>query len=257
MAGRIGIVASVVAVAAAFVFPDVTLFLAQKAGYAVCHQWPEHSFAIADIVFPMCARCTGMYTGALAALAFIWVARRSKAGDWPPKPALVILGIGFGLMAADGINSFVDALSGGTAHLYTPSNALRFVTGWFNGLAIVSIGYPLLCYLLWNNWEGKPVLNSAKEALALGAAAFAVLMLVQNVSALAPVFWLLGLVGILLLFTGINMALWVILTRKERRANHLREALPAITAGICMALVELMVIGLSRAELLGILQRPT
>jgi hypothetical protein len=198
-----------------------------------------------------------MYTGALAALAFIWAARRGKAGDWPPKTALVILGIGFGLMAADGINSFADALSGGTVHLYPPSNALRFVTGWFNGLAIVSIGYPLLCYLLWNNWEGRPVLNSAKEVLALGATAFAALLLVQNVSALAPVFWLLGLVGILLLFTGINMALWVILTRKERRANHLREALPAIAAGICMALVELMAIGLSRAALLGILQRPT
>lgn len=257
MAARIVMIAGVVAVAAALVFPDAALVVAQKAGYTVCHQWPEHSFVVAGIVFPMCARCTGMYTGAIAALAFIWFARRSKAGDWPPKTALVILGVGFGLMAADGLNSFADALSGGTTHLYPPSNALRFITGWFNGLAIVSIGYPLLCYLLWNNWEGKPVLNSAKETLALGASAFAVLLLVQNVSALAPVFWLLGLFGILLLFTGINMALWVILMRKERRANHLREALPAIAAGICMALVELMAIGLSRAALLGVLQRPT
>jgi uncharacterized membrane protein len=35
----------------------------------VCHQRPERSFAIANVSFPVCARCTGLYlSGAVGAL---------------------------------------------------------------------------------------------------------------------------------------------------------------------------------------------
>jgi hypothetical protein len=39
-------------------------------GYAVCHRIPERSFHIGDYQLPLCARCSGMYLGAVTGLVF-------------------------------------------------------------------------------------------------------------------------------------------------------------------------------------------
>ncbi len=39
-------------------------------GYSFCHRIDARSFHIGDIQFPLCARCSGMYLGALLALIF-------------------------------------------------------------------------------------------------------------------------------------------------------------------------------------------
>ena len=249
MLKRVGLLAFAIAVAGAFAFPDAARFAAAKAGYAVCHQWPEHSFSAGGTVFPLCARCTGTYFAALFLLAFIWASGRARAGDWPAKPALVVLGVGFAAMAADGINSFVDVITAGQSHLYVPSNALRFVTGGFNGLALVSIGYPLLNSVLWKDWDSRPILRNAGETLGIAALAGASLLVIEAAGALLPLFSLLSLAGILILFTGLNAALWLVLARRERRAESLRDALPALGAGLCMALAELLLTGLGRNAL--------
>ena len=50
-------------------------------GSLVCHQRPDRSFHTADIQWPICARCTGLYAGAPlgAALAALWGRRRHGA----------------------------------------------------------------------------------------------------------------------------------------------------------------------------------
>lgn len=255
MAKRFVFLAGVLAVVAAFLFPDAVLRLARAAGYAVCHQWPEHSFVADGHAYPLCARCTGTYFGALAALAFIWATGRGKAGDWPAKSALIVLIVGFAAMAVDGINSFADAITAGRMHLYDPSNALRFATGEFNGLVLVSIGYPLLNYVLWKDWESMPVLRNAGEVLAVAAVTGVSLFMIEAADAMLPLFALMSLIGILLLFTGINTTLWLVLARRERRAESLRDALPHLRVGLCMALGELILIGLGRGALENYLLR--
>ena len=46
-------------------------------GHWVCHQLPERSLWIAGAPLPVCARCTGIYAGALLALLSRWKWRRS------------------------------------------------------------------------------------------------------------------------------------------------------------------------------------
>ncbi|MGD0751755.1 MAG: DUF2085 domain-containing protein, partial [Anaerolineales bacterium] len=52
--------------------------------YAVCHRIAERSFHIGSVQLPLCARCTGMYLGAVTGLVFqsIRGGKRSKAPGW-------------------------------------------------------------------------------------------------------------------------------------------------------------------------------
>jgi uncharacterized membrane protein len=60
------------AIAAAFTY---------RLGGVVCHQDPARSFTFAGIPIPVCARCTGLYAGAvLGALAALpWASRRRRS----------------------------------------------------------------------------------------------------------------------------------------------------------------------------------
>lgn len=242
--------AAALALLVMFLFSDALVGAARAVGYTVCHQWPEHSFAAAGQPFPLCARCTGTYFGALLVLGFIWAARRGKAGDWPSKPVLALLAIGFGAMVLDGANSFVDVLSGGGLHLYAPTNMLRFMSGGANGVVLVSLGLPLLNYVLWKDWARQPVLRNVGELLALVAGLLVGAVAISTAApALLPVFSLLTVVGVLTLFTGVNTALWLLARRKERSATTLADALPHLGVGLCLTAGELLLLGLGRSAL--------
>ncbi len=249
MGRRIVIGLTVVLIAGAFAFPHATLAAARAVGYSVCHQWPEHSCAVDGTPFPLCARCTGTYFGALAVLAFAWATGRAKAGAWPPRSVALLLAAGLALMALDGGNSFADALTGGQVHLYAPSNALRYATGVFSGMAMVGFGYPLLNAVLWRDWADATILRRPREVIGLTLAVWAMLPVVSGVAWLLPLFALVSLAGIALMFTGVNAALWLVLARREERALTLRDALPALAAGFVMASGEILLIRVARMAL--------
>ena len=48
--------------------------LVYEAGSHICHQRPERSFHIGGRQMPVCARCTGLYVSAAAAIPFALVA---------------------------------------------------------------------------------------------------------------------------------------------------------------------------------------
>ena len=58
-------------------------------GYSVCHQIPERSFFAHTHQFPLCARCTGMYLGALLSLLFHFF--RGRQSEFPPPALLAVL----------------------------------------------------------------------------------------------------------------------------------------------------------------------
>ncbi|MBC7262568.1 MAG: DUF2085 domain-containing protein, partial [Chloroflexi bacterium] len=101
----------------------------------VCHQFPEHSFFIAGVQMPLCARCTGTYLGALLGLCASWWRGRSRASRFPPRNILILLMLFFGFWAADGLNSYYYFFIGKPA-LYTPNNSLRLVAGMISGLSL-------------------------------------------------------------------------------------------------------------------------
>jgi uncharacterized membrane protein len=47
-------------------------------GSFVCHQLSDRSFHVAGFQLPVCARCLGIYVGALAAVAYLWLRSDSE-----------------------------------------------------------------------------------------------------------------------------------------------------------------------------------
>lgn len=68
---------------------SVSSALVYMAGSHVCHQRPERSFHIAGRQMPVCARCTGLYVSAAAAIPFALVA----ATVMPSRRSRWILGL--------------------------------------------------------------------------------------------------------------------------------------------------------------------
>jgi uncharacterized membrane protein len=82
-----------------------------QASAPYCHQYPARSFHVAGHMFPLCARCTGMWLGITlgVALAMIVVPRHR----WWTGGLLAV-----GLTAASGFD-FLREQSGGTPHAWT------------------------------------------------------------------------------------------------------------------------------------------
>jgi len=57
-------------------------------GSVLCHQRPERSFHTAGVVWPVCARCTGIYLG--GALGGAWVLARRRRDMRPVRYVLAV-----------------------------------------------------------------------------------------------------------------------------------------------------------------------
>ena len=52
------------------------MLLLERIGSAVCHQMAERSFLFDGMQMPLCARCTGIYTGVFFAFCFFFLKKR-------------------------------------------------------------------------------------------------------------------------------------------------------------------------------------
>src|SRR4030067_1376746 len=64
--------------------PPGLLGKADAIGYAVCHRIDLRSFHLGDRTLPLCARCTGMFLGALVGLVYQAVIGKRRIGR-PPR----------------------------------------------------------------------------------------------------------------------------------------------------------------------------
>src|SRR5262249_53566577 len=116
-------------------------------GFGVCHQLASHSLFIAGHQLPLCARCSGIYLGALLTLIMLLLLR-PRAGALPSRRIFPLLTFMFATMVLDGINSTFQSLPGATA-FYETTNWLRLVTGILAGIALMFVLYPLFNQSLW------------------------------------------------------------------------------------------------------------
>lgn len=218
-------------------------------GFAVCHQIPSHTLTIGDTYLPLCARCTGMYLGALVALLFL-----AKADNPSGKPTLaktILLTSSMLVFVVDGVNSMLASFFD-ISPLYEPSNFVRLVTGLMMGIVLANLLLPLWNQTLWKKTNSSPVLNSWKQ--------FALLVLCEVI--VGALVWLdipllyypvtiLSIGTIFLILGMVYSLLWSIILNKENTLERFKDGWTFYLLGIICALVQIGLMDLLRVSLVG------
>jgi len=264
---RIGAASKYLVVAAAvlvfigwiFSTPPGLLGKADAIGYAVCHRISERSFHIGNYQLPLCARCSGMYLGAVAGLVFQSITgwKRGKIPHWGILTVLAIFFIAFGI---DGANSYLYLLKQvspgilpGIPNIYTPSNTLRLLTGSGMGLAMVAMLFPAFNQSVWSDGDEKRrALPGWKTfGLLLGIQLILdLLVLTQSPLVLYPLA-IIGVLGVWLLLTMVYTLVYVMIVGQDNKFSKLRQLWLPLLAGFTIAMIQTAAIDMLRFWLTG------
>ncbi len=234
--------------------PDGVLGKAAAVGYAICHQIAERTFPIdleANLLMPLCARCTGIYLGVLLSVLTLVARRRLRSYRFPPVAISLVL-IGFvALLGIDGVNSYLTFFPA-YQPIYPPSNPLRLLTGLLTGIAAAHLIVPFFNSTLWAQPQPTRSLDGARDLLAVCGVAGGVALLVLSGRPL--ILWTLGVLSSLSvvgLLSAIGAALFVSLLRRERQARTWRDLIVPFLAGFALAMLQLSAITVVRFALTG------
>lgn len=227
-----------------FLTPEGLLGKADAVGYAVCHRIEVRSFHIHDRPLPLCARCSGLFLGAV--LGLVYQITRGRKGKMPPIPILVVFGIMALSWVLDGFNSFLMLVPGNPS-VYQTQNWTRLVTGTGMGLAISAILLPSFIQTMFTRWEDASALGNWQHVggLAVIAAIMDVLILLEIPWILYPLS-LFSAAGVLVLLVMIYSMVWVMVFNKENTYDHVNQLFVPLVAGFIVALLQIGVIDLAR-----------
>ncbi|MDP9381717.1 MAG: DUF2085 domain-containing protein [Chloroflexota bacterium] len=202
------------------------------------HEDASHSFFLAGAQSVMCARNTGIYTGALLLFLWAWASGRGRAQGFPPLRLGLALALLFGVMVADGVNSLVAEIGYPTP--YEPTIPLRLGTGLLAGVAVGPYFLPVLNGLLWRDADARPALPSYRALLGVVLlAALLWLAVVLGIDALALPVALLTTGATLALFGGVNLLFLLLALRRDNRVERVRDLLWPGAVALSLALVQL------------------
>jgi uncharacterized membrane protein len=218
-------------------------------GYSVCHQAPARSFAIGERPTPLCARCTGMFLGAL--LGLIYLSRLGRRGEIPPLRIGLVLLLFAAAWALDGANSFSRLLPG-LPRFYVAQNWLRLATGTGIGLGIAAILIPVFNQTVWIDYLPIPALGQWRHLAGIIAVGLvgAAGIYSQNPLLIYPLAVLSGL-GVLALLTTVYTVVWVLLSKSENRYHTIQELWLPLLAGFTTAMLQISLIDAGRFWLTG------
>jgi uncharacterized membrane protein len=226
--------------------PDGLLGKADAIGYAVCHRIDARSFHLGDRQFPLCARCSGMYLGALLGLVYQLV--QGRRGSLPSTKTNIFLGLLVVAFGIDGANSFLHFFPN-VAGIYTPANWSRLVTGTGMGIAMSAMLMPTFHQTVWKTWDTRPALGSFRQIGGLVAlsALLVVIILAANGNAviLFPLS-LLSSLSVLVILSMVYTMILIMLARADNTFEKLRQIWMAILGGFCIALLQIALFDLVR-----------
>jgi uncharacterized membrane protein len=238
--------------------PADLLGKADAIGYAVCHRIDLRSFHIGVRAMPLCARCTGMYLGALLGLIFLGITAPRRAG-LPGRNLLVVLAAFALAFVIDGTNSYLYLLKGFTnspvsqiPNLYIPNNTLRLLTGTGMGLVIAVVLAPAFNQSFWKDWDPRPILAGWKPLLALVGLALVLDLVV--LAEIVPVLYVLALLSaatVVLILAMVYALVILMVLRQENRYSALRQAWLPLMAGFTVAMTQILLTDILRFALTG------
>jgi uncharacterized membrane protein len=231
---------------------------ADAIGYAVCHRISERSFHIGNYQLPLCARCSGMYLGAVSALVFQSITgwKRLKVPHWSILALLGIFVVAFGI---DGANSYlylmkqvVPGILPKVPNLYLPNNTLRLLTGSGMGIGMGVMLFPAFNQTVWADGEEKQALPGWKAfGLLLSIQAVLDLLVLSGSAIVLYPLAVLSALAVWLLLTLVYSMLWVMIMRQDNQFTSLRQLWLALLAGLTVAMIQIAAVDALRFWLTG------
>jgi len=256
--GLVPLAAASVVISFLMIAPPGVLGKADALGYAVCHRIDVRSFHIGVRQFPLCARCSGMYLGALLGLIFLTITAPKYAG-LPSKGFMIPLGLMVIAFGVDGVNSYLALMKSINAtifsripNLYEPNNTLRLLTGTGMGLVIAVVLFAAFNQTLWTDWKPKSALKSWWNFGILVVLAFIIdLAVLYGSDILLYPLALISALTVPLLLTMVYGLFAVMAVRKENAYQHLSLAWLPLTAGFTIAMLQIVIFDVLRFALTG------
>jgi uncharacterized membrane protein len=229
--------------------PSGLLGKADAIAYAVCHRIAARSFYIGDRQMPLCARCTGMYLGAMVGL--LYQMRLGRRGGMPSTKIAIVLGFFFVAFGIDGVNSYLHFFPNAPS-LYEPQNWLRLVTGTGLGIGMACVLLPVFNQTVWKDWSSERLLSSWRHfgAILAIAALLDLAVLTEN-----PLFdyplALLGPITVVVLLAMIYTIVWLMLAKRENSFLRFKELSWAFYGGVTTAILQIAIMDYARFLLTG------
>jgi uncharacterized membrane protein len=238
--------------------PPGLLGKADALGYAVCHRIDVRSFHIGIRQLPLCARCTGMYLGALLGLFFLTITAPKYAG-MPSKRFMIPLGLMVIAFGVDGVNSYLTLMKGigvsifsNIPTLYAPNNTLRLLTGTGMGLVIAVVLFAAFNQTFWADWNTKPALKSWRNFGILFVLALIIdLLVLYGTNIVLFIMAILSALTVPLLLSMIYGLFAVMALRKDNAYVVIKKAWLPLTAGFTIAMLQIVIFDLLRFTLTG------
>ena len=218
--------------------PSGLLGKADAIGYAVCHRIDLRSFHMGDRQVPLCARCSGMYLGAMMGLIYQGLVGRRRTGipNWKIILPVSIFALAF---IIDGLNSFLSFFPGAPG-LYEPNNTFRLLTGTGMGLAIAVVLYPAFNATVWRMIDPRPALSnlSSFAILIFLALGLNLVILLNNPLILYPLS-IISAAGVVVLLTMVYTMILLMVFKAENRYNQFSQTVYAFLGGLTVAIIQI------------------
>ena len=230
--------------------PGGLLGKADAIGYAVCHRIDVRSFHLGERQLPLCARCTGMFLGALLGLVYQGWKGRHRSG-MPPRSILVFCGFLVAAFAIDGVNSFMNLIPGAPS-IYEPQNWLRLLTGTGMGLVISIAVFPAFNQTVCADWDKRPAIEGWRSMGSLIALSILMdlLVLSENLFVLYPLA-LASAAGVVVLLVMIYTMVLVMAFRRDNRYQSLQQLAVPLAGCLMLAVLQIAFFDFLRYMLTG------
>jgi len=205
-----------------------------KIDFLVCHQIQTKTFSLCSQYMPLCARCTGIYSGFFIGMAYQLVAGKKLSG-FPPK-SILFTSLGLILLMV------VQVITEGSFPSLN-NNHLRFLTGILCGGSVSVLFFPIFIYFIYEKTPDKPVINSQRSffLLPLILTGFFSLHFIQS----PVVFYVLGYVstaGAVTAYIATNLLLASIVINLRGKKRSFNSSVLICIIAICFLLVEIILL---------------
>lgn len=229
--------------------PQGLLGKARAVGYSVCHQIEARSFHIHAQPFPLCARCSGLFLGAL--LGMIFQAAQGRKGKMPSVAASIFFGLLALAWVLDGVNSFTMLIPS-LPSVYQTENWTRLITGTGMGLAVAAFLWPAFIQTMYRDWKDQSPLGRWQQisGLIFLASILVGLVLFEIPWILYPLALLSAFSVIMLLTMVYSMAL-VMVFKRDNTFDRFRQLWIPLVGGYAVAMIQIGAINLVRFLMTG------